>query len=125
MVMKKILLSRLFLLLICATASWAGALQAQSPAASRATMTVSVQDLTSELRDGIARDLQQSNELRLVYACVPAGIMVFEQQTQASREQMREILTPVLEHRIARQRISMETMDRNVAEERCAQVRNR
>ena len=83
------------------------------------TVTIQIADLTSEDRDGINRHLAQRNDLRLVFACVPAGILVFETTDRESGA-----LQELLRHHIPRDRAQFVPMDRESAENSCAQARN-
>ena len=122
MEMKKILL-RLFLVIAFAAPIAAPAIaQNASPAVASAIFVVD--GLTADMRDGLQRDLATRNDLKLVFACVPAGILVFEGHT-GSHEQLYDRLTPVLEQRISRQRIVMLDTGRSSVEQQCAEARNR
>ncbi|MDQ3099987.1 MAG: hypothetical protein M3R08_01255 [Bacteroidota bacterium] len=123
--MKSIAGLRPFLLVICSCVVFCGSLFAQAPAVQRSEIVVTVEGLTSEVRDGVKRDLKSNGDLELIYACVPAGILVFQARQGVTPERSRADLKPLLEHRIARNKISVATMDRNTAEERCAEARNR
>lgn len=83
-----------------------------------------ITSLTSAERDSTARILEASHTLRLIYACVPAGVLVFatdaRDATSATvREQAEDILLPVIgDGRVASAPITMEA-----AEQACQNVR--
>jgi hypothetical protein len=120
--MKHTCLTHLFALLAMILCTGIGS-HAQSSTRVR-TITVEVEGLTTGTRDAITRDLQHREDLRLAYACVPAGILVFESPATV-RQDIRDMVTPLLEHRVARQRTRFTDVERNTAEDRCAQARNR
>ena len=89
-----------------------------------ATITFSIEGLTTEMRDGIARELTETSGLQLTFACVPAGILVFQGNGDPA-EIMQDRLSSIMEHRIARQRIRTIEVSRETVEEQCAEARNR
>jgi hypothetical protein len=111
------------IILLLALHAFAGGVFANPDPPVRNSIIVHVDGLTSAVRDGLSNDLK-GRDLRMVYACVPAGIMVFE-EPGASPEKLRTDVMPVLERRIAMPRIKVEEIDRAAAEQRCAQARNR
>ncbi len=112
----------IYLLAVVVSLSWAAMVQAQTPV-EQSTLALRIEGLTSEVRDKIQRDLKGSEDLRLLFSCVPAGILVFEQGA-GHRGELRARVDQVMEHRVARQRITEQAWDLRMAEERCAQVRN-
>lgn len=98
---------------------------AQRPPDPQGTYVVRVTGLTSDTRDAIARDLKRDNEVRLAYACVPAGILVFESVHGGDREQTKLRAATALEQLVRRQDLDERAMDRTRAEELCSQARNR
>lgn len=92
---------------------------AQTPAN---LLVVHVDELTPAIRDGLVRDLKGRSDLKLQYACVPAGILIFEQPDRTARLERSQV-DPVLHRRIARSRISDTTLDIAGAERLCAQYR--
>ena len=113
--MRNTLLPRILILFITIT-GLAAATFAQSAGH---TVTIQIADLTSEDRDGINRHLATRNDLRLVFACIPAGILVFETTDRESGA-----LQELLRHHIPRDRAQFVPMDRESAENSCAQARN-
>ncbi len=85
-------------------------------------LVVHVKDLSVAARDGIAKELGESNDLRLRYACVPAGILVFEHADRSRRIELSDV-DPLLHRRIARNKITTSQMDIAEAERLCAQYR--
>ncbi|MFT3886410.1 MAG: hypothetical protein QM724_13575 [Flavobacteriales bacterium] len=87
---------------------------------------IRINGLTTDERDALVRDLRQQGELRVGFACVPAGILLLEPTGRAA-------LTPeghtaairTVRQRIAGARISEEPLTMATAEERCAEARNR
>ncbi|HRH38528.1 MAG TPA: hypothetical protein PK760_09290, partial [Flavobacteriales bacterium] len=53
-------------------------LRAQAAAQAGQHFAVHVEGLTNEDRDAVQKQLHGRQDLKLVFACVPAGIMVFE-----------------------------------------------
>ena len=92
----------------------------QAPAT---TVTYQIDGLTAETRDGITRDLASTGGIQLVYACVPAGILVF-QDDRPTPTALVDRLRPILEHRIARQRIRTSRATIGQLEQLCAEQRN-
>src|SRR5688572_18839719 len=79
---------------------------AQRPGTARNSISLHVEGLTSEMRDGLSRELAGTTDLELVFACVPAGILVFE-GTAGTQAALLDRTLSLMEHRIARQRIRM------------------
>ncbi|MBX2977884.1 MAG: hypothetical protein KF905_01190 [Flavobacteriales bacterium] len=98
---------------------------AQRPTDAQGAYVVRVAGLTSASRDAIARELQHNNEVRLSYACVPAGILVFEPVRSGDREQTKLRTASALALVIRQQDLEETSMDRTRAEELCSQARNR
>ncbi|MCW5899241.1 MAG: hypothetical protein KIT10_08210 [Flavobacteriales bacterium] len=93
--------------------------QAQRPAGDE--MVLLVKGLTSDTRDAIANDLRQSGEGKLVYACVPAGILVIEYS--ASNGEARQHALATAKRHVAAKDIQEHGIGRQGAETRCAQAR--
>lgn len=90
----------------------------------RRLFAVQVNDLTPGTRDDISRQLERSKEVRIVFACVPAGILVFESiEGSAASGSTRERTMPLLRHRSRSSDISELNLSIAEAEARCAQVR--
>lgn len=101
------------------------ALHAQHHVDSRERLILRVTGLTSATRDAIARDLNTGNQARLVFACVPAGILVLEPVRTASRQQIRNIALPTVQQRAGSASITELSFSTEDAEAECAQVRDR
>ncbi|MEO8589021.1 MAG: hypothetical protein ABI432_06620 [Flavobacteriales bacterium] len=98
---------------------------AQSRSTDAARFTVHVSELTAATRDAVARDLTAGGNTRLVFSCVPAGLLVFESLNPASREQVRERALPLLQQRSGAALITEIPIGLREAEAECAQTRDR
>ena len=86
---------------------------------------VKIQGLTTEDRDALQRQLAGHSDLKLVFACVPAGILVFESTTNGTREQVKQRSLPMVQPHIRAERITELDHGLADAETACAQQRNR
>ena len=100
-------------------------LHAQASSVDVARFTVRIAGLTSASRDAIAHDLKAGGHVRLSFACVPAGLLVFEPLQATSREQVREHALPLLQQRVDATAITEIPLGAEAAEAECAQARNR
>lgn len=95
--------------------------QAQQPE----RLVLQLEGLTSEHRDAMTRTLSTAGEARIVFACVPAGIVVLEGMDGTSRTRLeqrgRELAT---ERSLVLRRIEQAATIAQ-AEAACAQVRDR
>ncbi len=84
-----------------------------------------VQGLTSAERDDLQRELTGRDDLMLVYACVPAGVLVFEAANGGSKPMAAQRSMQLLDARSLRTRT--EELDGGLAsaEAACEQARNR
>ncbi|MFZ1693009.1 MAG: hypothetical protein WAT74_07430 [Flavobacteriales bacterium] len=100
-------------------------LKAQAGSMPERAYAVRVSGLTSAQRDDLQRDLKGRNDLKLVYACVPAGVLVFEPAIGETKMQAAQRIAPLLEAKALRQRT--EELDGGLAsaEAACEQARNR
>ena len=89
-----------------------------------ASMTLRVTGLTSETRDAIARELKASSDARLVFACVPAGLMVFS-SPRPDTAQLRSAVSDQVSRAAAGRTTEEMNIGLSEAEELCAQARNR
>lgn len=98
--------------------------RAQSATPPARQFAVQVQGLTSEDRDAVQAQLRGRQDVRLVYACVPAGILVFEGDANSTRLQAKQRALPLLQARIAGKHST--DLDHGIAqaEAACAQLRN-
>ena len=86
---------------------------------------VRVAGLTSEERDAVVHELAQTGEARMAFACVPAGVMVFEPTPNRNRDAVVLSVVNVLEARTHRERILEIPLSLADAEAACAEARNR
>lgn len=98
---------------------------AQQRTDQREVVTFQVEGLTSATRDELTRDLAQANDVRMVFACVPAGIIVLEGRNGQSRTQVEDRTRSLLSSRASNLRAR--TVDQSLAqaENACEQARNR
>lgn len=113
-----------FVLLALLLLPCAGAI-AQQSAASPERVTLQVDGLTSATRDALTKDLQRNNEIRVVFACVPAGILVLESRSSHSKTQIEERGRTALTARNTSLRARTIGHDLAAAELACEQARNR
>lgn len=121
--MKNAISSRLFLTIALLFVISLNRLNAQTHVAAPTSVTLKVRGLTSDGRDAIARSL--GTDLRLAFACVPAGILVFEAEGSRDRGALREQALDRAQQHVRRQDITELNIGRAEAEEQCAQARNR
>lgn len=105
------------------TLAFPGPASAQQPTGEAAELVLRVNGLTSAERDALTRALPADGSVRLVYACVPAGILILDAPHQGSRAAVREQVMPLATKRIATNRITEPAMDRTQAEAQCASLR--
>ena len=123
--MKKAISSRLLMTIATLFVVSLNRLCAQAPVDATACMTVKVKGLTADSRDAISRSLDPAAGIRLAFACVPAGILVFEGEASRDRGAVREqALQRAVQH-VRRQDITELNIGRLEAEEQCAEARNR
>jgi len=85
-----------------------------------------VDGLTSEERDQLSADLVQRGDLRISFACVPAGILILEPVSpERSADSVRAMAATALIHRLPAQRRSEVALSLSEAEELCSEARNR
>lgn len=122
--MKNTTLFRTAITLVVALLLGTAGLQAQSLSPETGRFAVRVSGLTSATRDAVARDLVAQGQARVVFACVPAGILIFESLNGADRQHMRQAALPLLQQRTAHTTITEVPMSLRDAEAECAEVRN-
>ncbi len=98
-------------------------LNAQDPVSSTPVLVVQVNGLTSAERDAIQVAGAGTNGGELVYACVPAGILVFRSTIGAQRTALKADVMPMLTQRLGAGRVNDTTMDQPQAEALCATKR--
>lgn len=79
-----------------------------------------VKGLTSAERDALKQELTGRNDVELVYACVPAGILVFR---GADHGTLRSTVLPLVSGRTSSARSRELQLGRAEVEERCAAQR--
>ena len=89
------------------------------------TYAVRVAGLTSEERDAVVRELALTDQARMAFACVPAGVMVFEPTPNRNRDAVVLSVVNVLEARTHRERILEIPLSLADAEAACAEARSR
>ncbi|MBK8499595.1 MAG: hypothetical protein IPL52_12470 [Flavobacteriales bacterium] len=89
------------------------------------TVAVHIADLTSEERDAVAQALEASGEARMVFACVPAGVMVFAPKPDRPTHTLRSQSLAALHARMPQQRIQETALSLADAEAACDEARNR
>ena len=98
--------------------------QAQVSLDPPARTVLRIKGLTAETRDAMVADLGRESGVELAYACVPAGILVFQSNGRA--DQSGALLTmSTVEKRVRPQDITVLPISLLEAEEQCAQARNR
>lgn len=102
-----------------------GGIDASAQQAAATSITLHIDGLSTEERDGLNQQLISRGDARIAFACVPAGIIVL-QATDASRSAdslrlraLPGLLTSVAPHRIQEQAVSL-----TEAEQMCDNVRN-
>ena len=104
----------LFLLAFFAT----NQLRAQAPVGIRITA------LTSAERDALVQSTRDAGEMKVVYACVPAGIIVFTSNTEStSRQSLRTKAMAALAPIVTEARIEPADITLQAAETACENAR--
>lgn len=99
--------------------------KAQVPSADfDGAFTVHIDGLTAQDRDAIQQRLGKRSDVKVVFACVPAGIMVFTSEGGAQKSITRQRAITALSQRVEASRIT--EMQQSIAESEsaCAQARN-
>lgn len=122
--MNKRSINWLWALALCLCALCTMHAQAQSPIV-RGEYALRITGLTSELRDALTRDLDRSGEARVVFACVPAGILVVADTRDRSSELLIETIQEVLDQRDRNVLVEPLSWTIQQAEFACANARNR
>lgn len=103
---------------------WAAALNAQHAPVSE-HLTFVVEGLSTDQRDALVRDAGRTDQLRVVFACVPAGILVVESRNGTSRAQAELQTRALLAERSTAVRMRRTEQTLAQAEVACEQARNR
>jgi hypothetical protein len=98
---------------------------AQLPQGEGTPTVLRVKGLDPATRDAVVAELALSQGLRLSYACVPAGILVFEQDSRSSATGLRTRTMEVVEKHARSKDITVLPISLSEAEQQCAQARNR
>lgn len=96
---------------------------AQQPSRTGHELVLRIDGLTSAERDAFKQALPADGSLELVYACVPAGILVIGSQGAATKTELRTQALPLATERLGTARVSEPAMDRLQAEAQCAAKR--
>lgn len=118
------------LVVFCCTVSatvlllFSSSAHAQSGTSAAQQVVVLAPGMTAAGRDAIVRDGQRSGTFNVVFACVPAGVIVLEATTVPGPEP-RMALVNAVSARVAGARMDEATSTLIHAEERCAHARNR
>jgi hypothetical protein len=98
------------------------ALFAQQPGTPAVAYVVS--GLTASGRDQITHQVDQQGTVRLAYACVPAGILVFEPVNGSARADIKRQVEGIMATQLGRASITEITLDQQQLEAQCAALRN-
>lgn len=96
--------------------------RAQHPS-TQSEIVVQVMGLTSAERDAINRDLRSDQAIQLVYACVPAGLLVFKSRVAMQASELLAATLSVARERVNAARIAPTELQRAHAEAQCAAQR--
>lgn len=83
-----------------------------------------VKDLDHATRDALSSELE-SQGMKLAFACVPAGILVFESKTESTSTGMQSRSLSAMEKHARSKDITVLPISLEEAESQCAQARNR
>jgi hypothetical protein len=98
---------------------------AQAPQGEGESTVLRVKGLDSATRDAVVAELALSQGLRLTYACVPAGILVFQRENTVTASSMRTRSMEAVEKHARSKDITVLSISLSEAEQQCAQARNR
>lgn len=98
---------------------------AQSAPVAREHITLHVEGLTSATRDDLSRELKHSGEMEIAFACIPAGIIVFEARKGQSKTQLEAGSRLLLSRRSSGSNARNLNRSLAQAEAACEQARNR
>jgi hypothetical protein len=99
------------------TASAQRSIQEQAP------VILHVEGLTASKRDLVKQEMEAQGDLRMSYACVPAGILILEPVPGRSVGDLRTQVAPIIRRHVPAGRSTELTITIQQAEDRCAQVR--
>ncbi len=102
----------------------AGILWSQAQTAS-GRVALRVNGLTNEERDLLSNDLQEHGDLRISFACVPAGVLILEPVNQdRSADSVRALAATALIRRLPPSRRTEVPLSLSEAEALCSEARN-
>jgi len=99
-------------------------LVAQAPTSEGGRTVVRVKGLDSTIRDAVALELGAQG-LKLAFACVPAGILVFEDDARTASGTVLTTSLSAIEKHVRAKDITVLPISLHDAEQQCAQARNR
>ncbi len=97
---------------------------AQGPTSGNGGTVVRVKGLDHTIRDAVAAELGRQG-LQLAFACVPAGILVLEEDARTTSGMVLTTSLTAIEKHVRARDISILPISLHDAEEQCAQARNR
>jgi len=97
---------------------------AQGPTSENGRTVVRVKGLDSRMRDAVVTELGTQG-LRLAYACVPAGILVLEEDARTASGTVLTTSLSAIEKHVRAKDITVLPISLQDAEQQCAQARNR
>ncbi|MCC7501276.1 MAG: hypothetical protein IT229_02020 [Flavobacteriales bacterium] len=108
--------------IVALTLAMVTGLKAQT--ATTPSIAYQVSGLSPDMRDQLAQALQQQGTMRIAFACVPAGILVFEPVNGGLRADLQQQVESLIAQHVGRSSITLSSLDRNQLEAQCAGVRN-
>jgi hypothetical protein len=103
----------------------ANLLLGQGTASDPSRVALRVDGLTHEERDQLSNDLQERGDLRISFACVPAGILILEPlDPERSADSVRAMAATALIRRLPAQRRNEVALSLHEAEALCETSRN-
>ena len=96
------------------------------PPVDGARIALRIADLTPAERDALSREFADNGHARIVFACVPAGLIILEATDETrSTESLRLHAMPDLLRRVSPTRITEDHLTLQGAEDLCAVERDR
>lgn len=122
--MKNLVLLMRTAIVLMTILPWTIDLHAQDASSAPASTIVQVEGLTAEQRDALQQDLRGRSDLKIVFACVPAGLLVFEHSGPAPKAELDQRALTLVRSHTSEANVSAQrgTMD---VERACALMRNR
>ncbi len=97
----------------------------QAPGSDPSRVALRVDGLTHEERDQLSIDLQERGDLRISFACVPAGILILEPiDPERAADSVRAMAATALIRRLPAQRRNEMALSIHEAEALCETSRN-